>query len=51
MRLPDETRALFAAPNYTSQSFPTTGPGRVCFVIEATHAGGRTLGFTHKPGE
>lgn len=35
---------------YTGEPFPVSGPGRVCFVIEAESAGGRTLGFTHAPG-
>ena len=35
---------------YTSKPFPVRGPGRVCFVIEAVHAGQRTLGFEHQPG-
>ncbi len=35
---------------YTGQPFPTRGPGRVCFVIAVDQAGGRTLGFTHSPG-
>ena len=35
---------------YTGKPFPMRGPGRVCFVIEAVHAGGRELGFTHNPG-
>jgi PPOX class probable F420-dependent enzyme len=35
---------------YTGQPFPARGPGRVCFVIAAEHAGGQTLGFTHNPG-
>ena len=39
------------AHKYTSQPYPARGPGRVCFVIEAVHAGGRTLGFTHNPRE
>lgn len=34
---------------YTGQPFPMRGPGRVCFVIEPVHAGGRTLGFRHEP--
>jgi PPOX class probable F420-dependent enzyme len=36
---------------YTGQPFPMTGPGRVCFVIEAEHVGGRTLPFEHAPGD
>ena len=36
---------------YTSKPFAMRGPGRVCFVIEAVHAGGRKLPFTHNPGE
>lgn len=36
---------------YTGQPFPMRGEGRVCFVIEANHAGGRTLGFQHAPGD
>jgi PPOX class probable F420-dependent enzyme len=36
---------------YTSNPFPMRGPGRVCFVIQAEKAGGRTLGFEHKPGD
>jgi PPOX class probable F420-dependent enzyme len=36
---------------YTSKPFPTRGPGRVCFVIEAVKAGARTLGFEHDPGD
>ena len=35
---------------YTGQPFPMRGPGRVCFVIEAVHAGAVTLGFEHTPG-
>lgn len=35
---------------YTGDPFPSRGPGRVCFVIEAEQAGSRTLGFTHRPG-
>ena len=35
---------------YTGQPFPMRGPGRVCFVIAADHAGSRSLGFTHDPG-
>ena len=34
---------------YTSQPFPSRGPGRVCFVIEAERAGSRTIGFEHNP--
>jgi PPOX class probable F420-dependent enzyme len=34
---------------YTGQPFPMRGPGRVCFVIEATHAGQVTLPFVHSP--
>lgn len=34
---------------YTGKPFPTRGPGRVCFVIEATFAGNRTLAFEHNP--
>jgi PPOX class probable F420-dependent enzyme len=36
---------------YTGQPFPVRGPGRVCFVIDIALAGGRTLGFTHAPGD
>ena len=36
---------------YTGEPFPMRGPGRVCFVIAAVRAGGRTLGFTHRPGD
>lgn len=36
---------------YTSKPFPMRGPGRVCFVIAAEKAGGRTLGFEHNPGD
>ena len=36
---------------YTGQPFPTSGEGRVCFVLEAVAAGNRTLGFVHSPGE
>lgn len=39
------------AHKYTSKPFPMRGPGRVCFVIEAEKAGGRTLGFEHNPGD
>jgi PPOX class probable F420-dependent enzyme len=35
---------------YTGAPFPARGPERVCFVIEAETAGGRSLGFTHRPG-
>lgn len=35
---------------YTGQPFPMRGEGRVCFVVEAVKAGGRTLGFEHSPG-
>ncbi len=34
---------------YTSEPFPVRGPGRVCFVIAAEHAGQQTLGFAHRP--
>ena len=37
---------------YTGQPFPMRGPGRgVCFVIAVDQAGGRTLAFTHSPGD
>jgi PPOX class probable F420-dependent enzyme len=36
---------------YTGQPFPMSGPGRVCFVIEVVHVGGRTLPFEHAPGD
>lgn len=37
------------ARTYTSNDFPMRGPDRVCFVIEVSHAGARTLGFEHRP--
>ena len=39
------------ALKYTSRPFPARGPDRVCFVIEAVNAGGRTLDWLeHNPG-
>jgi PPOX class probable F420-dependent enzyme len=35
---------------YTAQPFPHRSPTRVCFVVEAEHAGHRTLAFEHHPG-
>ncbi len=35
---------------YTGVPFPVRGPDRLCFVIAAEKAGGRTLGFRHSPG-
>jgi PPOX class probable F420-dependent enzyme len=35
---------------YTSAPFPSRGPDRVCFVIEAVSAWHQTLGFRHNPG-
>jgi PPOX class probable F420-dependent enzyme len=35
---------------YTGKPFPHRAPSRVCFVVEAEHAGQRTLGFEHHPG-
>lgn len=35
---------------YTGKPFPMRGEGRLCFVIEAARAGGRTLVFEHSPG-
>jgi PPOX class probable F420-dependent enzyme len=46
----DSTAMDLISVKYTGQPFPMRGPGRVCFVIEAEHAGSRTLGFTHAPG-
>jgi PPOX class probable F420-dependent enzyme len=49
----DDSDSRFMDPisvKYTGQPFPMRGAGRVCFVIEAVAAGGRTLGFTHSPG-
>jgi hypothetical protein len=38
------------AMKYTSAPFPYRGPWRVCFVIEVTHAGTRSLDWlSHKP--
>jgi PPOX class probable F420-dependent enzyme len=38
------------AHKYTSNPFPATGPGRVCFVIEVQSAGARNLDWlTHRP--
>ncbi len=38
------------AIKYTSEPFPYHGPSRVCFVIAATEAGGRSLEWlTHRP--
>jgi PPOX class probable F420-dependent enzyme len=34
---------------YTGEPFPHRAPTRVCFVIEAEHAGHRTLAFEHRP--
>jgi PPOX class probable F420-dependent enzyme len=39
------------AIKYTSKPFPARGPDRVCFVIEARHAGARRLDWLeHRPG-
>lgn len=40
------------AIKYTSKPFPARGPDRVCFVIEARHAGARRLDhwLEHRPG-
>ena len=35
---------------YTGAHFPSRGRDRVCFVIAAERAAGRTLGFVHDPG-
>jgi PPOX class probable F420-dependent enzyme len=35
---------------YTGSPFPSRGPGRLCFVIEAEKAAQRTLVFSHQPG-
>ena len=35
---------------YTGKPFPHRAPTRVCFVVEAEHAGQRTLAFEHRPG-
>jgi PPOX class probable F420-dependent enzyme len=35
---------------YTNARFPSRGPDRICFVIEAHSAGQVTLGFTHHSG-
>ena len=49
---PDEDGSFMnpISVKYTGAPFPSLGPGRVCFVIEAEKAGQRTLGFVHRPG-
>lgn len=51
---PDPDNAVIdaLAHKYTGKPFPLQrGPNQVCFVIEVQHAGQRTLGFEHRPGE
>jgi PPOX class probable F420-dependent enzyme len=46
---PDNVYMDVLSHKYTAEPFPHRSPTRVCFVIEAEHAGQRTLAFEHNP--
>jgi PPOX class probable F420-dependent enzyme len=51
MRRDEECRYMDPiAIKYTGAPFPSRGPDRVCFVIEAEKARAHTLRFVHNPG-
>jgi PPOX class probable F420-dependent enzyme len=47
---PDNAYMDVLSHKYTAEAFPHRSPTRVCFVVEAEHAGQRTLAFQHRPG-
>jgi len=47
---PDNAHMDVLSHKYTGEPFPHRAPTRVCFVVEAEHAGQRMLAFEHQPG-